>query len=326
VIGSYDIPSVWTRPDDVEQAAAVVATAERVLAELPATVHPGIRARLLATIAVESRGTAGSRGPEAALAAESIARDLDDPALLARALNGVYLQSCQVAGSAGQRDAVGQELVTLATRSDLPTAALLGHLVRMQACSALGDFGAADEHAAAADRLAADHERPLAPVLTHGYRAMRRAAAGASLPQAEAAYREVAAQLAEAEMPGVREGLLLLALLCLRVWRREPCTGLDDLDPGPYASWVRPHLLLAAGRRAEAVAALRRIPDPPPGLLLEALWCVTARAAVTLHDRPTVARALRALTPARAEIAGAGSGLLTAGPVAEYLDELTAVR
>ena len=54
-------------------------------------------------------------------------------------------------------------------------------------------------------------------------------------------------------------------------------------------------------------------------LLLEALWCLTARAAVdAAATRDWHARARRSL-PAAAEPA-AGSGLLTLGPVARYLD------
>ena len=109
VIGAYDVPAIWTRSDDPAQAAAIVAAAERTLPRVP---HEAARARLLATIALESRGT---RGPASARRheAERIARRLDDPTLLAFALNGVFMQSCHVTGNAPTRDAIGQELVEL---------------------------------------------------------------------------------------------------------------------------------------------------------------------------------------------------------------------
>jgi hypothetical protein len=68
--------------------------------------------------------------------------------------------------------------------------------------------------------------------------------------------------------------------------------------------------------------ALRRCPAPPPGLLAEALWSLTARAALVLGDRVHAGQARDALRPAAAEIAGAASGMLTAGPVSECLAEL----
>ncbi|MEO3925679.1 BTAD domain-containing putative transcriptional regulator [Micromonosporaceae bacterium B7E4] len=322
VIGGYDVPAIWTRSDDPEQAARIVAAAERALAALHPDASAATRARLLATIAVESRGTRAARGPEAAREAERIARQLADPALLAFALNGVFMQSFRRAGLAPQRDEVGAELVALATRHDLPTFEVLGHLIRLQARSALGDFAAADGHAAEADRIAERHERPLAAVFTRWYRAMRLAATGASAPEAEAGYRAAAAQLAGTGMPGVERGLLPLALLCLRVWHGRPASADEHTDWGPYAPWARPLVRLAQDRPDDAAVALRRTPEPPHDLLFEALWCLTGQAAIMLDDRAMLARAHAALAPAVHELAGAGSGMLTAGPVAEHLDRL----
>jgi hypothetical protein len=90
---------------------------------------------------------------------------------------------------------------------------------------------------------------------------------------------------------------------------------------GPYQPWAQPWLELAGGDRPGARAALRRCPEPPPGLLTEALWSLAARAAVVLGDPVIAGAAHDALRPAAAELAGAASGLLTAGPVQAYLDE-----
>ncbi|MFF5081516.1 BTAD domain-containing putative transcriptional regulator [Actinoplanes sp. NPDC000266] len=311
VIGSYDVPAIWTRSDDPVQAAGIVAAAERTLAALPPD-DVGARARLLATVAVESRGARDEHPRACALEAERLARGLDDPGLLAFALNGVFMQSCHRTGLAPERDAIGAELIELASAHGLVTAEVLGHLIRIQARSALGDFAAADVHAGAADRMAARHELPLVAVFTTWYRALRLAAGGAPLPVAEAAYRRAAALLDGAGMPGLEEGLLPLALLCLRVWHRQPAV---DGDYGPYEPWARPLVLIARGRTAEA---LENTPEPPAGLLAEALWCLMARAAALRGDRAAAERARNALAPAAGEIAGAASGLLTAGPVADY--------
>ncbi|MGA4685047.1 BTAD domain-containing putative transcriptional regulator [Micromonospora sp. AB353] len=324
VIGGYDVPAIWTRSDDPAQAARVVAAAERALAGLDPDAPEATRARLLATVAIESRGTASPRPAEAAREAEAIARRVADPALLAQALNGVYMQTFHRAGLAAQRDAIGAELVALAARHGLATVEILGHLIRVQSRGALADVTAADAHAEAADRLAARHESPLVGVFTGGYRAMRTAASGAAYPEAEAAYRSWASGLAGCGMPGVERGLAPLALLCLRVWHDLPAVFTADTDWGPYAPWARPLLLLADGRREEAARALRRTPAPPRDLLMEALWCLTGRAAVALDDRDVMLRARAALAPAAGELAGAGSGLLTVGPVAAHLDRLDA--
>jgi DNA-binding SARP family transcriptional activator len=354
VIGAYDVPAVWTRLDDPDQAAHVIAAAERALSALPPSAHPTTRTRLLATIALESRGPEGGgagRGAQAARLALAEARGLDDPGVLAFALNGAFMQTFWRAGLAPERDTIGGELVELAARHGLFTSEVLGHLIRMQARGGLGDFAAADRHAAAADRLAARHELPLVGVFTRWYRALRLAEAGSGvgpgagsetgagagaaatgagaeagpgvLEAAEAAYREAAAGLVGAGMPGLERGLLPLALLCLRVRYGRPPAA-EDADWGPYEPWVLPLLLLARDRRAEAAAALRAVPEPPGDLLHEAMWTLIARAALALGDRPAMRRALAELTPAAGELAGAASGLVTLGPVAGHLRDLTA--
>ncbi|MFG2372392.1 BTAD domain-containing putative transcriptional regulator [Streptomyces sp. NPDC048504] len=323
VIGAYDVPAIWTRVDDPQQAADTVAAAEHTLAALPPEAHLATRARLLATIALESRGTRSARGPQAARQAEDIARRLNDPALLAFALNGTFMQTFHRAGLAPQRDAIGAELIALSARHGMVTYEVLGHLIRLQSRSALADFTGADEHAAAADRLAERHELPLVGVFTEWYRVLRLSATGSPHgTEVATAYQRAALRLDGAGMPGLEHGLLPLALLCLRLRNGQPAQTDANVDWGPYEPWARPLVLLAHDRPNEALTALSSLPDPPRDLLFEALWCLAARAAITVDHRATMERALTGLTPAAAESAGAGSGLLTLGPVARYLDDL----
>jgi hypothetical protein len=248
---------------------------------------------------------------------------MDDPALLAFALNGVFMQTFHRAGLADRRDAIGAELVALSGRHGLTTYELLGHLIRLQARSAIGDLAGADEHASAADRLAEQYESPLVGVFTQWYRALRLALTDRPPADVAAAYRSAAMALEGAGMPGVQRGLLPLALLTLRVRHHRPAPTDEGIDWGPYEYWVRPLVLLARGLRADAAVALQQIPEPPPDHLFEALWCLTARAAIALDDRDTMRRAHVVLAPAAAEHAGAGSGMLSLGPVSGLLDELT---
>ncbi|TDC49953.1 SARP family transcriptional regulator [Actinomadura sp. KC345] len=324
VIGAYDVPAVWTRSDDPRQAAEVVAAAERTLTAFPAGEQEATRARLLGTVALESRGARGDRGRAAAREAERIARGLDDPALLAFVLNGAFMQAFERAGLARRRDGIGAELVELSIRHDLANYEVLGHLVRLQARGALADFAGADEHAAAVDGLAERHERPLVGVFTAWYRALRLAASErTATAEVEAAYRDAIARLDGSGMPGFEAGLPALARLSLRIRDGRPAQTDEHTDWGPYEPWARPLVLLARGRREQAAAALRRVPDPPRDLLLEAMWCLAARAAIAVDDRRTMERVRGELAPAAEELAGAGSGLVTFGPVSSYLDDLT---
>ncbi|MEU2621675.1 regulator [Streptomyces sp. NPDC007157] len=226
-----------------------------------------------------------------------------------------------VVGLAPRRDALGIELIALAARHGLVTYEVLGHLIRVQARAGLADLTTADAHAEAADRLADRHELPLVRVFTDGYRALRLAATGHP-ERAEAAYREVDRLLDGPGMPGVRAGLLPLALLCLRLAGRPYGirAALDpDADWGPYLPWIRPGLALVADGEEAAREALHGLPEPPADLVQEALWCVVAAVALAVGDRRALRRCQDGLRPAAGQLAGGGSGLVTAGPVDGWL-------
>ncbi|MGW1813688.1 BTAD domain-containing putative transcriptional regulator [Streptomyces sp. NPDC002125] len=331
IIGAYDVPAIWSRADDPGQSRAVVAAAERTLTALGPDGPADLSARLLATIAVESRSgdlpaAELERARQAAGQAEALARDLADPALLAFALNGVFLQSFHRPGLAAERDTIGAEIVDLATRHGLPNFAVLGRLARLQSASALGDLDAAARHAEAAEQLAALTEAPLVPVLTGWFRARTAAArstepGGPTAATAAGHYRAAEDALRTAGMPGLHRGLFPLALLGLRLLHGRPAPTGPQLDWGPYLPWARPLVLLAEDRAEEARTALAAAPDPAHDHMQEALWCLTVRAAVRLGEDGIAARAVAALRDAAAEDAGAASGMLTLGPVAMYLAE-----
>jgi hypothetical protein len=297
VIGSFDVPAIWTANDDEDLSARLVATAERTLAALPAD-RPGDRARLLVTIAVERRADSGPRGDRAAREAEAIARGLGDPTLLAFALNGRFLQTFHRAGLSPDRGRIGAELLEVARADHLVVFEVLAHLIGIQSGAAVGDLATADRHAEAADDLAARHELPVVGVFTAWYAALRLAVTGRTA-EAVAAYRSAASRLTGTGMPGLEDGLLPFALLGLGVRSA-------NADWGPYRPWTGDH----------------DIPESPHDLLFEARTCLHARAAVRAGDRVAMDRLYADLLPAQDEIAGAGSGLVAFGPVAQHLGDL----
>ncbi|HEY2669011.1 MAG TPA: BTAD domain-containing putative transcriptional regulator [Rugosimonospora sp.] len=354
VLTAFEVPAIWTRNDDEHLSDRIVRATERTLTALDAQ-QPELRSRLLSTLALELRGTTTDRGRRAAREAEALARGSGDPTLLAFALNARFMHTFERTGLAGERARLGAELVEVAARHNLVTFEVLGHLILVQARGALADLGGADAHAAAADRLADRYDLPLVGVFTQWYGALRLAVEG-RLAEAETAYRAAHARLAHGGMPGMERGLLALALLSLRLGerrlgerrlgerrlgerrpeeRRRAGPGATDRaqpdrdgwanwDWGPYEPWARPLILLSAGRRDEAATALRSVPDSPHDLLREARLCLTARAALALGDRATMSRVYTELEPAAGELAGAGSGVLTLGPVADHLGDLAA--
>lgn len=334
IIGAYDVPAIWSRADDHEQSRAVVGAAERTLTALGPDSPHDLRARLLATIAVESRSgdlTAAERkrAQQAAEEAEALARGLGDPALLAFALNGVFLHSFTHPGLAVVRDGIGAEILAVATRHELPAFAVLGRLIRLQSASAAGDLVTAAEHATAAEQLATTAESPLVAVLTAWFRARATAArstepGGPAPATAAARYRTAEDALRTAGMPGLHRGLFPLALLGLRLLHDRAAPTDPQLDWGPYRPWTQPHVLLAQGSREQARVALAAAPEPPQDHLQEAMWCLAAHAAARLGEHRIAAAAAERLRHAAGEDAGAASGMLTLGPVRRYLAETAA--
>ncbi|GAB2530370.1 AfsR/SARP family transcriptional regulator [Paramicrobacterium agarici] len=318
VIGAYDVPAIWSRSDYPELAAQVVAAAQRTLDAFPVTANEATRSRLLATIAIESRGSSHDEPRRAALEAVRIARRLDNPALLAFALNGLFMQTFYRAGLAAERDTIGAELVDVAARHDLPAYELLGRLIRLQSCCARGDVTGADAQARAADELAGRYDSPLIAVFTTWYRALRLALTGAAASDIAEAYRAASPLLDRSGMPGMQHGMLSLALLSVRVQHGRPLPEPGTLDFSPYAPWVDPLLRAEHGEPGAARAALCALPDPPRDHLFEALWTLVARAADVVGDEGIAQRARDALLPARGELAGAGTGILTFGPIPDH--------
>ncbi|MGC4794232.1 BTAD domain-containing putative transcriptional regulator [Micromonospora saelicesensis] len=339
-LAGFDVPASWTRNDDDLLSGHIVRAAEHALTAL-GPIASTQRSRLLSTLALELRGTTTDRGRRAAVEAETIARDIGDPGLLAFALNARFMHAFHRVGLADTRARIGEELVELAARHHLVTFEVLGHLILVQANCALADRPAADAHARAADRLAERYELPLVGVFTRWYAALRLALDGES-DAAARAYRSAAEGVSADGMPGLTQGLLPLALLGLRladtIGADRPANGLGagdrlttglgvadwtGLDWGPHEPWVRPLLLVATGDRDAAAAALRALPEGPHDLLREVRLCLVGRAARALDDRATMTRVHAELLPAADELA-AGSGVLTVGPVAGHLADLAA--
>lgn len=320
VLAAFDVPALWTDTDDPRLAVRVVAVAEHTLRALPADALE-LRSRLLTTIALEVRAADGERGRAAAIEAEELARRLNDPALLAFALNARFMQTFHRAGLAPERARIATEIIELSRTHELVTFEVLGHLIAVQSHSAMGDFAAADQHAAAAGTLGDTYGLTLVAVFTRWYSALRQSMS-APYDVSESTYRAAAAAVPSAAMPGLEHGLLPLALLCLRLRHELPLDVDPALDWGPHEPWVRPLLLLAQGREDEARTALRALPSPPPGLLLELRLCLVARAASALDERAIMSEVRDRLRLAASELAGAGTGLVTLEPVADYLERL----
>lgn len=267
VTGGFDVPGIWTRSDDPMQSASIVEAAFRTLMVLPSDTSDRVRARLLATIAMESRGSASRLA--VAEETESTARRLADAPLLCFALSACYMQTFDTSGYALRREAIGSESLAIALEAELPTFEIQGRLIRMQALCALNDVAAASQEADSIDKLAARFDRPLASLFTAWFRW---------------AFMRGPQPVGGTEMPGFRIGLNAIAKLTAAV---PAGTELPDGDFGPYEPWFRPLLLVRKGSHGEASVALDTVPDPPHDLMAEVSWLLIGLAAIECGNRTT---------------------------------------
>lgn len=326
VLAAFDVPTVWTNRRYAARDTQIVATAERVLGELPAGAATA-RCRALTTLALELDGAQDERGLLAARRAESAARELAEPVLLAQALHARHAHTFRRAGLASERVRIGQEIVALGVRHELAPVEVFGHLILCQAHAALAEPSIADAHAAAVERLSDRYELPLPATLLSWYRAMRLSIDGRT-DEADAAYLRVTEGLDGTWMWGIERDLLHFARFCLRAAGHGSLLDLageaqDQYDRwGPIYARGQALMLLADGRTTEAreVAAAAR--PLPRDYLLEARLGLAAVLAVELGDREMASSVYRQLLPAADGLAGAGSGVVTLGPVAHHLGAL----
>ncbi|MFD6565634.1 BTAD domain-containing putative transcriptional regulator [Micromonospora profundi] len=247
----------------------------------------------------------------------------------------ILVQACCARADRAGSDAHARAADSLAQRYELP---LVGVFTGWYAALRLaldGDRAAAAQaYRAAADRLPADDMPgltrgllPLALLGLHLDAAASADPAGADRP-VDAGGSVVGPVGAARLLGGARPadearpvgGALPLPGLDAEAWASPDWASLDW---GPHEPWVRPLLLAAAGDRDAARTALRTLPDGPHDLLRETRLCLVAQAALAVDDRPTMEYVAAALRPAATELA-AGSGVLTAGPVAGHLAGLAA--
>ncbi|KNB54219.1 hypothetical protein AC230_03530 [Streptomyces caatingaensis] len=326
VLAAFDVPTVWTNRRYAARDAQIVATAQRVLDGLPEEAATA-RCQALTTLALELDGGQDERGPLAARRAEAAARELAEPVLLAQALHARHAHTFRRAGLASERVRIGQEIVALGVRHELAPVEVFGHLILCQAHAALAEPAIADAHAAAVERLSDRYELPLPATLLAWYRAMRLAIDGRT-DEADAAYLRVTESLDGTWMWGIERDLLHFARFCLRAAGHGSLLDLageaqDQYDRwGPIYARGQALMLLAGGRASEARAVAAAARPLPRDHLLEARLGLAAVLAVELGDRAMASSVYRRLLPAADGLAGAGSGVVTLGPVAHHLGAL----
>ncbi len=282
---------------------ALVAVLEEALAALGES-DPGLRARLLARLAIEL-SFSEARERRAALAGEAleIARRVGDPRGLGFALAARHW-SLWGPGNVQERLEAANELLGLAESSGDERLAIVGHRWRMIDLLELGDIDAVDIEIDAHAQVAARGKRLADELYSHLYRSMRLLLAG-EFEQAEAEGWAAVALGNRVQDPNTGNATLLQACTL----RRER-GGFERLE-GPVRAYaerfaaipgwrcVLAHLLAETGRVDEAREILDAFgAEDFRGLPLDGIWLgavgYLAETAAAIGD-PTHAAALHDL-------------------------------
>ncbi|MFD1536716.1 ATP-binding protein, partial [Nonomuraea guangzhouensis] len=328
VAASLAVPHKGMARDFTRTAWEIVDVTEKALMELPEGEQT-LRASLLTTLALELEGSSSpERGRQASLEALELARQSDDPTLLAAALSGRLRQSYDIP-AVDTRESIGRELLEVAQRSGQMATQALAHLVLLECAAARGEFAVADEHAAAADRLARQYDLSAPAAVCAWYAGQRLMIAG-DYRGAERAYGEAARMTERAGMLEGRQDLPLITTFCLHLVDGRAAETVELLSGAHRrgAKWTLDAYALALASAghvsdAKAVAAVR--PPVRPDFLYELAMTWRALAGMLLDDRERMIDCYDKLKPFADRIAGAGTGVVALWPVALTLGDL-AVR
>lgn len=320
-----DSPTLWTaRPFDLADSDAVAARITAVLDRLD-PADRALRADLLATRSQETEawllGVSAPSSEEALV----LARELDDPRLLCRALNSRFAHAF-ASDDVDELAVVADELLAAADRAGRVDFEALAHLLHASHAIGCADLDAVDRHLHAAVRAGTTGQLAMLLFATQVYGATELLLSGA-LEQGRARHAEVLARIIEGGEPNAD---------IVRVW----ATGVVEFTVGSLAGMVddiravaarHPGAvddvltvaLLDAGLVDEARAGWDRPPWPR-----DATWLVAtslrAHCAARLGDLAECRRTHDALLPWSGRLARTLNGLVVLGPVDLFLAETAA--
>jgi DNA-binding SARP family transcriptional activator len=318
-----DSPTLWTaRPFDVADSAT---TAERITAALARVDDPALRADLLVTRSQETEPWLLGTSLPSSTAALALARELDDPRLLCRALNSRFAHTF-TSDDVDELAAVADEMLAAADRAGRVDFEALAHMLHASHAIGLADQQAVDRHLRAAIRAATTGQLATLLLAARVYGVTELLLAG-DLAGARRRVAEVVSLIVDAGDPngdiirvwslGVVEfgaGSVAALVDDVRAVAERHPGGVDDLLTVA---------LLDAGLVDEARVRWERPPWPR-----DATWLVAtslrAHCAARLGDLAEARRTHAALLPWSGRLARTLNGLLVLGPVDLFLAETAA--
>ncbi len=325
VIVAYDAHGLWPHHPYGQTPDKLVNLIDRTLHELPAR-HQQLRCRMLACLAIELEHCDDSHADAASLEAVTLARQLNDPGLLATALNARFRRSYWTS-TLTEREQIAAELLALGKKHNLIAVEAIGRQALIRCACGRGNFAAAREHATESERLATTYDLPTARITASWYHGLDHMING-RYAEAAQAYQRAAELTRQAGLAGIEQGLFAVASLSLAIWT-ETLADIVDLLHVAYTIWPTPGTdayalaLVAAGRYDEARAVATRRPPIPRDILFKIIMTVRGLVGLALNDHDRITEAYHSLRPFEDEIAGGDTGgFVVLLPVAQLLGDL----
>jgi hypothetical protein len=254
-----------------------------------------------------------------------MARRLGDPALLAMALNAVFLHSYCIL-DLDRRVRAGTDLVRLGSTHRMPAAEIVGRMALAGAHTTRGDLTAATAEVDVVAELAETYDQPLNRSIAGFHRALCLTIAG-RLADAEEAYAAGSRVLDPLGRWGEEPELLIYARATLALAAGHPgdLPGIC-LGPGPglrSQAELQAVALVLAGRPDEAAAAVDARPIRRD-YTYDLRWAARGLYALIVGDRPGAEAAYATLLPLEDFVCGGVTANLTLGPIAHILGDLAA--
>ncbi|MEV6772423.1 BTAD domain-containing putative transcriptional regulator [Nocardia sp. NPDC051030] len=336
VIAAFEVPVFWSdRGNYGIVADPMVQLMRQVLEELPLG-DSSARCTVLINLSLELTSSGDGQAAGVAAAAEQMARRLDHPGYLVRALNARFHSEYHRAGLSAERTAIGAELLAVAQRHDLGIAAqALGYYFLMCGHAGVGAFDIAAGHAKALRELSIRFDLPQGVRMADLFHALWLQKQG-RFAESECAYAAVADDFAEAGFWGVERSLRNYSRFS-RLWTQNlwPQHMVADLveelrefneQTGNFGmkGWVHALALIESGRIEEARVVAERAELIRRDYLFEAQMGLVGTVGMALDRTDWVELAYRELLPAAGEDVGAGAGWMSLGPVSSFLDKFAA--
>jgi DNA-binding SARP family transcriptional activator len=324
-ITSIDVPLIWSNRPYGTVDEELIACCRETLQRLP----PGdseLRVRVLAALGTEIVWWSDPQEVESVQRqAVEVAERLDEPAVLAVALNAAHYSSIRQQAPGGATPEIAQRLERLGSEHAMPGVEVLGLLGQLASHCAVGEVDAAAALVARAEQVLRRYEMPLFSVvvqLFHGFREVVQGDPAVALETFAAATRPRAGvEMHDLEAIGVTTRICVLTQL----GRMSEAAPLVEALAASYPAQGAPALALlraAQGRPAEGEALLRSAEPLPADYLWLLLEGFRADAVVACGARDLAGTTYEALLPYEQHLHGGETHAMVLGPVAARLARL----